>query len=94
MYFFFNLRDKLRNKLHVLTKKKFFFSRTNILGRYLNKDFTLTLPDNKKITDIKWFAIYDLSSQVYTYHIFNIKYSFYIYYFFLLFYINALLNTC
>jgi hypothetical protein len=33
------------------------------LGRYLQKDFTLTLPDDKKITDIKWFAIYDLLSQ-------------------------------
>lgn len=39
--------------------------RTNVLDRYLNKDFTLTLPDNKRITDIKWFAVYDLSSQVY-----------------------------
>lgn len=29
----------------------------------MNKDFTLTLPDNKKITDIKWFAIYDLWNQ-------------------------------
>lgn len=36
---------------------------TNILTRYLNKDFTLTLPDAKKITEIKWFAIYDLSNQ-------------------------------
>lgn len=37
--------------------------RTNVLDRYLNKDFTLTLPENKKITEIKWFAIYDLASQ-------------------------------
>lgn len=29
----------------------------------MNKDFTLTLPDSKKISDIKWFAIYDLWSQ-------------------------------
>ncbi|KAK0093076.1 hypothetical protein PV326_014361 [Microctonus aethiopoides] len=36
---------------------------TNVLERYFNKDITLTLPDNKKITDIKWFAIYDLTSQ-------------------------------
>lgn len=42
-----------------------FFSgfRTNILDRYFNKDFTLKLPDNKKITEIKWLAIYDLSTQ-------------------------------
>jgi hypothetical protein len=33
------------------------------LDRYFNKDFTLTLPDNKKITEIKWLAVYDLSSQ-------------------------------
>lgn len=41
----------------------FFFCRTNILDRYFNKDFTLKLPDNKKITEIKWLAIYDLSTQ-------------------------------
>lgn len=38
-------------------------SRTNILDRYFNKDFTLKLPDTKKITEIKWLAIYDLGSQ-------------------------------
>ncbi|XP_054258338.1 protein Skeletor, isoforms B/C [Macrosteles quadrilineatus] len=37
--------------------------KTNVLSRYFNKDFTLTLPDRKKITDIKWFAIYDLLTQ-------------------------------
>ncbi|KAK9501220.1 hypothetical protein O3M35_011975 [Rhynocoris fuscipes] len=37
--------------------------KTNVLGRYFNKDFTLTLPEKKKLTDIKWFAVYDLSSQ-------------------------------
>lgn len=42
---------------------KFLFNRTNILDRYFNKEFTLKLPDNKKITEIKWFAIYDLSTQ-------------------------------
>lgn len=40
-----------------------FLLRTNILDRYFNKDFTLKLPDNKKITEIKWLAIYDLSTQ-------------------------------
>ncbi|XP_043510950.1 protein Skeletor, isoforms B/C [Frieseomelitta varia] len=39
------------------------WGKTNVLDRYLNKDFTLTLPDNKRITDIKWFAVYDLGSQ-------------------------------
>jgi hypothetical protein len=33
------------------------------LDRYFNKDFTVTLPDNKKITEIKWLAVYDLPSQ-------------------------------
>ena len=42
--------------------------RTNVLERYFNKDLTITLPDNKKITEIKWFAIYDLSSQVIFFH--------------------------
>lgn len=36
---------------------------TNILERYFNKDFTLKLPDDKKITEIKWFAVYDLNNQ-------------------------------
>ncbi|KAI4491509.1 PREDICTED: protein Skeletor, isoforms B/C [Polistes canadensis] len=39
------------------------WGKTNVLGRYLNRDFTLSLPENKKITDIKWFAVYDLASQ-------------------------------
>ncbi|XP_076165752.1 protein Skeletor, isoforms B/C-like [Ptiloglossa arizonensis] len=39
------------------------WGKTNILDRYFNKDFTLTLPDNKKVTEIKWFAVYDLGSQ-------------------------------
>ncbi|KAI5714930.1 hypothetical protein M8J77_007726 [Diaphorina citri] len=37
--------------------------KTNVLHRYLNKDFTITLPDNKKITEIKWFAVYDLTKH-------------------------------
>lgn len=47
-----------------ITYNKYLLSnRTNVLDRYFNKDFTLTLPDNKKITEIKWLAVYDLSSQ-------------------------------
>lgn len=34
--------------------------RTNVLERYLNKDITITLPDQKTIMEIKWLAIYDL----------------------------------
>ncbi|XP_062534432.1 protein Skeletor, isoforms B/C [Armigeres subalbatus] len=39
------------------------YGKTNILERYFNKDFTLRLPDNKRITEVKWLAIYDLNSQ-------------------------------
>ncbi|XP_029163998.1 uncharacterized protein LOC114935347 isoform X2 [Nylanderia fulva] len=39
------------------------WGKTNVLDRYFNRDFTLNLPENKKITDIKWFAVYDLQSQ-------------------------------
>lgn len=35
--------------------------RTNVLDLYLNKDITIKLPDNKKITEIKWLSVYDLS---------------------------------
>lgn len=38
--------------------------RTNILTRYFNKDIKITLPDKKKLTDIKWFAVYDITRQV------------------------------
>jgi len=37
--------------------------RTNILGRYLNEDFILKLPSLKKISDLKWFSVFDLSTQ-------------------------------
>lgn len=33
------------------------------MDRYHNKDFTLTLPDRKKMTEIKWLAVYDLNNQ-------------------------------
>ena len=36
-------------------------NRTNVLDRYLNDEITITLPDTKKIAELKWFAIYDLS---------------------------------
>ncbi|EDW23890.1 GL23675 [Drosophila persimilis] len=39
------------------------YGKTNILDRYHNKDFTLSLPDRKKITEIKWLAVYDLNNQ-------------------------------
>lgn len=41
----------------------FLFCRTNLLKKYLKKTFTLILPENKKISEIKWFSIYDLNSQ-------------------------------
>jgi hypothetical protein len=39
------------------------FGKTNILERYFNKDFTISLPDSKRITEVKWLAVYDLGSQ-------------------------------
>ncbi|XP_063238063.1 LOW QUALITY PROTEIN: protein Skeletor, isoforms B/C-like [Bacillus rossius redtenbacheri] len=39
------------------------YGKTNVLARYFNKDFTLSLPDRKRITEIKWLAVYDLASQ-------------------------------
>ena len=35
-----------------------------LLCRYLNEDFILKLPSEKKIRDLKWFSVYDLSTQV------------------------------
>jgi len=37
--------------------------KTNVLDRYLNEEFTINLPDNKQIVEIKWFSVYDISSQ-------------------------------
>jgi hypothetical protein len=36
-------------------------NRTNVLSRYYDKNIYLTLPEDKKITDIKWLSIHDLS---------------------------------
>lgn len=33
------------------------------MEKYFNKDFTLKLPEDKKITEIRWLAIYDLNTQ-------------------------------
>jgi len=37
------------------------YGRTNVLQRYLNSEFTLTLPNGKQVDQIKWFAVYDLT---------------------------------
>lgn len=37
------------------------YGRTNVLHRYLNDEFTLTLPFGKRVQDLKWFSIYDLT---------------------------------
>lgn len=42
----------------------FLVDRTDVLTTYVNKDIRLTLPDKKKLTDIKWVAVYDLTRQV------------------------------
>ena len=41
-----------------------FICSTNVLERYHNVDVTLTLPEGKKLSDIKWLAVYDLTVQV------------------------------
>ena len=35
--------------------------RTNVLSRYLNQEIRIVLPDHKKITDIRWFSVFDLT---------------------------------
>ncbi|XP_028176410.1 protein Skeletor, isoforms B/C-like [Ostrinia furnacalis] len=37
--------------------------KTNILERYYNQDVRLTLPEGKRISRIKWLAVYDIASQ-------------------------------
>jgi len=37
--------------------------RTNVLDRYLNEEFTIELPSQKKVTDLKWLSVYDLTTQ-------------------------------
>ncbi|XP_026328014.1 protein Skeletor, isoforms B/C, partial [Hyposmocoma kahamanoa] len=37
--------------------------KTNILERYYNDEIRLTLPEGKRISRIKWFAIYDIGTQ-------------------------------
>jgi len=37
--------------------------KTNVLDKYYNEEFTLTLPSQKRITDIKWVAVYDITTQ-------------------------------
>lgn len=55
--------EGMLHKVHSPTDNVLTNFRTNVLDRYFNKDFTLVLPEKKKITDIKWFAIYDIWSQ-------------------------------
>lgn len=33
------------------------------MERYFNDEFTLRLPDNKKLVEIQWFSIYDINTQ-------------------------------
>ncbi|XP_049880614.1 protein Skeletor, isoforms B/C [Pectinophora gossypiella] len=37
--------------------------KTNVLERYYNEEVRLTLPEGKRISRIKWLAIYDINSQ-------------------------------
>lgn len=40
-----------------------FFHRTNVLEPYTDKDIYIRLPDKRKITSIKWLAIWNLRDQ-------------------------------
>lgn len=51
-------------KYHNVILFLYYRYRTDVLKRYLGKELKLTLPDNKKLTDINWLAIYDLSKNV------------------------------
>jgi hypothetical protein len=49
-----------------------------VLGKSDNKDFTLTLPDKKRISEVKWIAIYDLSRLVsYTHFYYMLSWRFF-----------------
>jgi len=37
--------------------------KTNVLDKYYQEEFTLKLPSGKKVTDIKWFSVFDISTQ-------------------------------
>eukprot|EP00088_Acartia_fossae_P021873 TRINITY_DN23239_c0_g1_i1.p1 TRINITY_DN23239_c0_g1~~TRINITY_DN23239_c0_g1_i1.p1 ORF type:complete len:682 (+),score=132.87 TRINITY_DN23239_c0_g1_i1:69-2114(+) len=37
--------------------------KTNVLGKYNTEEFTLKLPSQKKVNDIKWFSVFDISTQ-------------------------------
>lgn len=37
------------------------YGKTNVLHRYLNQEFTLTVPNGKTIGELEWFAVYDLT---------------------------------
>ncbi|XP_059469856.1 protein Skeletor, isoforms B/C isoform X2 [Neocloeon triangulifer] len=39
------------------------YGTTNVLNKYYNKDITVNLPDRKKLTEVKWLAVYDISAQ-------------------------------
>ncbi|CAH0696968.1 unnamed protein product [Spodoptera exigua] len=39
------------------------YGRTNILERYYNAEVRLAVPEGKRISRIKWFAVYDIGSQ-------------------------------
>ncbi|KAG6464427.1 hypothetical protein O3G_MSEX014504 [Manduca sexta] len=37
--------------------------KTNVLERYYNEEVRLTLPEGKRVSRLKWFAVYDIDSQ-------------------------------
>lgn len=39
------------------------YGKTNVLQRYLNAEFTLTIPNGKTVDQLKWFSVYDLTDH-------------------------------
>ena len=58
-----NLKEHLNTNLSKLGLVAWRYQ-MDVLDRYLNEEFTIKLPSQKKITDLKWFSVYDLTSQV------------------------------
>ena len=59
-FFWAGSSSRPNSKGFIVPDKK---GRTNVLDRYLNEEFTIKLPLQKTVTDLKWFSVYDLTTQ-------------------------------
>jgi len=60
--FFFGGGDSSPNPVGFIIPNEYY--RTSVLHRYLNAEFTLTLPPGKSVSDLSWFSVFDLESGV------------------------------